>query len=117
MSLAKVYSKSLTLFSRTRQEVIVSNLEHKFYDVITIYNRDHEIRGQLHQKMEELGKEIYHSIATYYFEDDLLDYLFSLATFIMNYMQEIKTDHPAGAKTFRLNKELFDQEEANLDRN
>lgn len=117
MHFSKVYNKSLTLFSRARQEEVVLNLEHQFYNVITVYNRDQESRRQLHHKMEEIGKEIYHSMANFYFEDDLLDYLFSLATFIMNYMQEIEGNPPGALRGFKLNHELFNQEQSNLNRN
>lgn len=113
MGFTKVCSKSLTFFSRTRQEELVSNLEHKFYKVITVYNRDQESRHQLHQQMQMIGNEIYGAIANYYFEDDLLDYLFSLATFIMNYMQEITGELPRH-KEPRLHKELFNQEQPNF---
>ena len=108
MEFSKVYNKSLTFFSRTRQEEIVLGLEQKFYNVITIYNRDSESRRQLRHQMEELGKKTYHSIAHYYFEDDLFDYLFSLARFIMNYMREIEGGPKLSDGGFKLNQKFFD---------
>ena len=117
MHFSKVYNKSLTFFSRARQEEVVAKLEHQFYNAITIYNRDNESRRQLHHEMEAIGKEIYYSVANYYFDDELLDYLFSLGTFIMNYMQEIKGKVPGSEKELKSNQKFFNQEQANFNGN
>jgi hypothetical protein len=114
MQFSKVYNKPLTFFSRTRQEEVVLGLEQQFYNVITIYNRDSESRRQLRHQMEEIGKKIYRSITHYYFEDDLLDYLFSLASFIMNYMQEIEEKPEPSTGGFKLNQKFFNQEHPNF---
>lgn len=114
MHFSKIYNKSLTFFSRTRQEEVVLTLEQQFYNVITVYNRDHESRRQLRHKMEEIGKQIYRSITHYYFEDDLLDYLFSLATFIMNYMQEIDGKPPLPRGEIKLHHKFLNQEQPNF---
>lgn len=114
MHITELYNKSLTFFSRARQEELVLGLEQQFYNVITVYNRDQESRRQLHHKMEELGKQIYRSITQYYFEDDLLDYLFSLATFIMNYMQEMEGTVPNTRGEANLNQKFLNQEQPNF---
>jgi hypothetical protein len=111
---SKTYNRSLVFFSRTRQKEVVLGLEQQFYNVITIYNRDVESRLQLRHKMEDIGNQIYSSIAHYYFEDDFLDYLFSLASFIVNYMQEIEERLGLVAGEVQLNQKFLDQEHPNF---
>ena len=94
MNIANVYGKSLTFFSRSRQERIVSSVERDFYEAVTIYAKDNQNIFQLHLKLEEAFNNIRYHVAHSYFEDDLLEHMFNLLTFVTNYMDELKATYP-----------------------
>lgn len=94
MNIANVYGKSLTFFSRSRQERIVSSIERDFYEAVTIYAKDDRNTSQLNLKLEETFNNIRHHVTHSYFEDDLLEHMFNLLTFVTNYMDELKATYP-----------------------
>jgi hypothetical protein len=96
MNVANVYGKSLNFFSRSRQEKIVSSIEHSFYQAITVYTKDPHSDSQLNLKLEKICSEVRYYTAHSYFEDDLLEYMFNLLSFVTNYMADLQAG-PSGS--------------------
>lgn len=93
MNLMKAYNKSCTFFSRNSQEKIVRMLEHKFYECILPSTGNMPHATQIQQKMKKISHEIQNNMSYYYFEDDLLEYLFNMLTFTENYIQNLEEKH------------------------
>jgi hypothetical protein len=89
MNIMNIYRKSLTFFSRSRQEEIVSSIEHEFYQAVTIYAQDSHSLCQLHLKLEKICSAIRYHTTHSYFEDDLLEHMFNLLTFVTNYVEDL----------------------------
>lgn len=92
MNVANIYRKSLTFLSRTRQQKIVSKIEQEFYHTFTVYAQNPQSLHQLQLKLEKVCSKIRYHMVHDYFEDDLLDHMFNLLTFITNYITELKTE-------------------------
>lgn len=94
MSAYKLYQKSITFFSRTKQENIVAKLERRFYDLILIYGTDKKDTEALNLKMQSFSQDLLITLSRYHFEDDLLEHLLNLSHFMENYLTDIqKTQH------------------------
>ena len=86
MNTPKLHKKATTFLSYQKQESIISKLEIKFYDTILIYGTSHKDREEATLKIKALEQELQYTLTNYYFEDDLLEYLFNIAHFITNYL-------------------------------